>query len=62
MSPFLDPNPEEKKSGSMHLFGDKLPAVQNSFNINSRLKGAVDRELRGEYIRIFPQISGGNFV
>ena len=27
------------------------------FNINSRLKGAVDRELRGEYIRIFPQFS-----
>ncbi len=26
-------------------------------NINSRLKGAVDRELRGEYIQIFPKFS-----
>ncbi len=25
-------------------------------NINSRLKGAVDRELRGEYIRFFPNV------
>ncbi len=34
-----------------------LTGVQRRCNINSRLKGAVDRELRGEYIRCFPQFS-----
>ena len=32
-------------------------ALRSDDNINSRLKGAVDRELRGEYIRCFPQFS-----